>query len=93
VPRKTPKKVKAPTAEEELEAMRAAARAERYAMAGNSTEESDSKPKSKNERLAAKKAADEKVRLALHCCGAFLRSVLAHQTKADKIAAKKRQPR
>jgi hypothetical protein len=48
--------------------MRAAARAERYALAGNSTEESDNKPKSKNERLAAKKAADEKVRaLALHC--------------------------
>lgn len=35
VPRKTPKKVKAPTAEEELEAMRAAARQERYALAGN----------------------------------------------------------
>ena len=83
VPRKTPKKVKAPTAEEELEAMRAAARAERYAMAGNSTqlEESDNKPKSKNERLAAKKAAEEKVRLALHCCGAFLRSVLARRRR------------
>ena len=63
VPRKTPKKAKAPTAEEELEAMRAAARQERYALAGNSTAESDAKPKSKNERLAAKKAAEEKAKL------------------------------
>ena len=62
VPRKTPKKAKAPTAEEELEAMRAAARQERYALAGNSTAESDSKPKSKQERLAAKKAAEEKAK-------------------------------
>jgi hypothetical protein len=58
VPRKTPKKARAPSPEEELEAMRAAARQERYALAGNSTEESDKKPKSKNERAAAKREAE-----------------------------------
>ena len=110
VPRKTPKKVKAPTAEEELEAMRAAARQERYALAGNNIAESDAKPKSKNERLAAKKAAEEKVRMpSAHCyegCPSFAAARAARaprprcadrsyvrQAKADKIAAKKRQPR
>ena len=59
---KTAKKVKPPSEEEELEAMRAAARAERYALAGNSTAESDNKPKSKNERMAAKREAEAKAK-------------------------------
>lgn len=61
-PRKTPKKAKAPSPEEELEAMRAAARDQRYALAGNSTEESDAKPKSKNERMAAKRDSEARAK-------------------------------
>jgi hypothetical protein len=61
-PRKTAKKVRALSADEELEIMRAQAREERYALAGNSTADSDAKPKSKNERMAAKRDAEARAK-------------------------------
>ena len=65
-PRKTPKKARAPSPEEELEAMRAAARQERFALAGNTAAmaEADAKPKSKNERMAAKREAENAAKAA-----------------------------
>jgi hypothetical protein len=58
VPRKTPKKLKGPSEEEQLEALRAAARAERFAAAGNALPIADARPKSKLERQAAQRAAE-----------------------------------
>ncbi len=65
VPRKTPKKQRAPSPEEELEEMRAAARQQRYELAGNADALSaaDSKPRSKNERMAAKRDSEAKAKL------------------------------
>lgn len=59
-PRRTPKKTRAPSVEEELEAQRAAARAERFEAGGNDMAEADAKPKSKRERMEMQRRAEEK---------------------------------
>ncbi len=62
-PRKAAPKKRAPTAEEELEALRAAARAERFEAAGNDIAAADAKPKSKRERQAMQRDAEARAKL------------------------------
>ena len=59
-PKKAPKRAPRLSEEEEREAAIAAARAERFAKAGNVTAEADTRPKSKLERQAMQRAAAEK---------------------------------